>query len=80
MRAAIPVNYLTAYHSMFAMGNLRPGDRILIHGAAAALELPRCNWHGTRARDFRYRWTDEAGILRKIGVDHAIDYEKGRLS
>src|SRR6202041_2484688 len=32
--AAIPVNYLTAYHSMFAMGNLQPGDRILVHGAA----------------------------------------------
>src|SRR6202046_2351854 len=29
--AAIPVNYLTAHHSMFTMGNLRPGDRILIH-------------------------------------------------
>lgn len=44
--AAIPVNYLTAYHSMFAMGNLQPGDRILIHGAAggvgiAAVQLAR---------------------------------------
>src|SRR2546426_5872414 len=32
--AAIPVNYVTAYHSMFHMGNLQPGDRILIHRAA----------------------------------------------
>src|SRR5271163_37470 len=53
--AAFPVNYLTAYHSMFTMGNLQPGDRILIHGAA-----------GPAKQDY----------LRKIGVDHPIDYEK----
>ena len=44
--AAFPVNYLTAYHAMFAMGNLQSGDRILIHGAAggvgiAAVQLAR---------------------------------------
>src|ERR1022692_1589530 len=44
--AAIPVNYLTAHHAMFTMGNLQPGDRILIHGAAggvgiAAVQLAR---------------------------------------
>lgn len=44
--AAIPVNYLTAHHSMFTMGNLQHGDRILIHGAAggvgiAAVQLAR---------------------------------------
>ena len=44
--AALPVTYMTAYHAMFAMGNLQSGDRILIHGAAggvgiAAVELAR---------------------------------------
>ena len=39
--AAIPVNYLTAYHSMFAMGNLQPGDRILVHGAAGGVGRSR---------------------------------------
>src|SRR5271168_1943636 len=37
--AAIPVNYLTAYHSMFVMGNLQPGARILIHGAAGGVGI-----------------------------------------
>ena len=37
--AAIPVNYLTAYHSMFQMGNLQPGDRILIHAAAGGVGI-----------------------------------------
>src|ERR1700722_5772200 len=44
--AAIPVNYLTAYHSLFAVGNLQAGDRVLIHNAAggvgiAAVQLAR---------------------------------------
>jgi synaptic vesicle membrane protein VAT-1 len=75
--AAIPVNYLTAYHSMFTMGNLQPGDRILIHGAAggvgtAAVQLARARGllvFGTAGRT-------KQEYLRKSGVDHAIDYEK----
>jgi NADPH:quinone reductase-like Zn-dependent oxidoreductase len=75
--AAIPVNYLTAYHSMFAMGNLQPGDRILIHGAAggvggAAVQLARA--HGLVI--FGTAGGAKQEYLRKIGVDHPIDYEK----
>ena len=32
--AAIPVNYITAYHMLFEFGNLRPGKSVLIHMAA----------------------------------------------
>src|SRR6202522_3891944 len=75
--AALPVNYLTAYHAMFAMGNLQSGDRILIHGAAggvgtAAVQLARAKGleiYGTAG-------PAKQEYLRKIGVDHAIDYEK----
>jgi NADPH:quinone reductase-like Zn-dependent oxidoreductase len=75
--AAIPVNYLTAYHSMFTMGNLQPGDRILIHGAAggvgiAAVQLARAKGLLT----FGTAGPAKQEYLRKIGVDHAIDYEK----
>jgi len=75
--AAIPVNYLTAYHSMFTMGNLQPGDRILIHGAAggvgiAAVQLARARGLVT----FGTAGPTKQEYLRKIGVDHAIDYEK----
>jgi NADPH:quinone reductase-like Zn-dependent oxidoreductase len=76
--AAIPVNYLTAYHSMFAVGNVQAGDRILIHGAAggvgiAAVQLARrkglviFGTAGPTKQDF----------LRKIGVDHPISHERG---
>jgi NADPH:quinone reductase-like Zn-dependent oxidoreductase len=75
--AAIPVNYLTAYHSMFAMGNLQKGDRILIHGAAggvgiAAVQLARARGLVT----FGTAGPTKQELLRKIGVDHPIDYTK----
>ncbi|HXZ19247.1 MAG TPA: medium chain dehydrogenase/reductase family protein [Candidatus Acidoferrales bacterium] len=75
--AAIPVNYLTAYHSMFEMGNLRAGDRVLIHGAAggvgvAAVQLARARGLVT----FGTAGTGKQDFLRKIGVDHPIDYTR----
>ena len=75
--AAIPVNYLTAYHSMFTMGNLQPGDRILIHGAAGGVGIAAVQL--ARARGLVIFGTasgPKQEFLRKIGVDHPIDYEK----
>ncbi|MGB6977959.1 MAG: zinc-binding dehydrogenase [Candidatus Acidiferrales bacterium] len=74
--AAIPINYLTAYHSMFAMGNLQAGDRILIHGAAggvgiAAVQLARARGLVT----FGTAGPAKQETLRKMGVDHAINHE-----
>jgi len=34
--AAIPVNYVTAYHMLFNLGGLRSGQSVLIHMAAGA--------------------------------------------
>ena len=75
--AAIPVNYLTAYHSMFQMGNLQPGDHILIHGAAggvgiAAVQLAKAR----RLVVFGTAGTSKQEYLRQIGVDHPIDYTR----
>jgi synaptic vesicle membrane protein VAT-1 len=44
--AAVPVNYLTTYQMLFAMGSIRKGDKVLVHSAAggiglAAIELCR---------------------------------------
>jgi NADPH:quinone reductase-like Zn-dependent oxidoreductase len=75
--AALPVNYLTAYHSMFTMGNLQPGDRILIHGAAGGVGIAAVQL--ARARGlviFGTAGPAKQDYLRKIGVDHPIDYEK----
>lgn len=75
--AAIPVNYLTAYHSMFHMGNLQPGDRILIHGAAGGVGVAAVQL--ARARQlviFGTAGSSKQDLLRQIGVDHPIDYTR----
>jgi NADPH:quinone reductase-like Zn-dependent oxidoreductase len=75
--AAIPVNYITAYHSMFAMGNLQPGDRILIHGAAGGVGIAAGQFACARGLViFGTAGPAKQEYLRKIGVDHPIDYEK----
>jgi NADPH:quinone reductase-like Zn-dependent oxidoreductase len=78
--AAILVNYLTAYHSMFTMGNLQPGDRILIHNAAGGVGIAAVQL--ARARGLVTIGTAGPGkqeYLRKIGVNHAIDYTRGDI-
>lgn len=75
--AAMPLNYLTAHHIMFVMGNLQPGDRILVHGAAggvggAAVQL-------AKAYDLRVFGTAgpaKQEFLRRSGVDYPIDYTR----
>ena len=75
--AAIPVNYLTAYHAMFTLGNLQAGERMLVHGAAggvgiAAIQLARQRGVIT----FGTAGPTKQDFLRRLGVDHPIDYER----
>lgn len=73
--AALPVNYLTAYIMLIVMGSVRPGDRVLIHGAAggvglAALDI--CNILG--AETFGTASPQKHDFLRNKGLHHPIDY------
>ncbi len=73
--AALPVNYLTAYISLLVMGSLRPGDRVLIHGAAggvglAALDI--CKIMG--AETFGTASLSKHEFLVERGLHHPIDY------
>ncbi len=75
--AAIPVNYLTAYHAMFHMGNLEPGERILVHGAAGGVGIAAVQL--ARARGlviFGTAGPAKQDLLRQFGVDHPIDYTR----
>ncbi len=74
--AAIPVNYLTAYHILFRIAPLRPGMRVLVHMAAggvgtAALQLcktvPDVVTFGTAS-------ASKHDHLRAMGCTHPIDY------
>jgi len=75
--AAIPVNYLTAYHSIVVMGNMLPGDRILIHGGAGGVGIAAVQIAKSRGlKIFATGGPAKQDTLRKMGVDHAIDNEK----
>ena len=76
--AAIPVNYITAYHMLFRVGCLRPGEKVLIHMAAggvgiAALQLcrtvPGVVTFGTASGS-------KHEAIRGEGCDHPIDYHR----
>lgn len=74
--AALPVNYLTAYHMLFHVGALRPGESVLVHMAAggvgiAALQLCRT------VKDVVTFGTASASkhdTIRANGCTHPIDY------
>ncbi len=75
--AAIPSNYLTAYYSMFTVGNLQQGDRVLIHGAAGGVGIAAVQLARQRGLVvFGTAGPTKQEFLRKIRVDHPIDYEK----
>jgi NADPH:quinone reductase-like Zn-dependent oxidoreductase len=73
--AAVPVNYLTAVLMLRHFGNVRKGDRVLVHAAAggvgmAAIQL--CRIAG--AEVFGTASAAKHATLREAGVAHAIDY------
>jgi NADPH:quinone reductase-like Zn-dependent oxidoreductase len=73
--AALPVNYLTAYHMLFYMANVRRGERVLIHAAAggvglAAIEL--CQIAG--AEIYGTASESKFDFLRRRGAEHLVDY------
>jgi NADPH:quinone reductase-like Zn-dependent oxidoreductase len=74
--AALPVTYLTAYHMLFNVFRVRPGDHVLIHQAAggvgtAATQLCRSvggvTTYGTASKS-------KHDYVRANGCDHPIDY------
>jgi NADPH:quinone reductase-like Zn-dependent oxidoreductase len=74
--AALPVNYLTAYHMLFRVTRVAPGDHVLIHMAAggvgtALLQLcqtvPDVTTYGTCSRS-------KHAYAMAQGLRHPIDY------
>ncbi len=74
--AALPVNYLTAYHMLFAVRRLRPGDTVLVHMAAggvgtAVLQLCRTV---ERVTAIGTASGGKHDYVKRHGADHVIDY------
>lgn len=73
--AAVPVNYLTAYALLVAMGGLQAGEAVLIHNAGggvglAALDIAK----HIGARTFGTASPSKHEFLKARGLDYAIDY------
>jgi NADPH:quinone reductase-like Zn-dependent oxidoreductase len=73
--ASVPLSALTAWQALFDHAKLRPGQRVLIHGAAGgvgifAVQIAR--WHG--ARVIATASGDSADLLKGLGAERVIDY------
>lgn len=74
--AAIPVNYVTAYHMLFRVAGVRPGERVLVHMAAGGVGLAVLQLCRT-VDDLEVFGTASAAkhdVLRAEGCAHPIDY------
>ena len=74
--AAIPVNYVTAYHMLFRVANVRPGERVLVHMAAGGVGMAVLQLCRT-VDELEVFGTASAGkheALRAEGCAHPIDY------
>ncbi len=74
--AAMPVNYLTAFHMLFHVMTLKPKAKVLIHMAAGgvglaaiqlAREVPGVELFGTAS-------ASKHALLKEAGLHHPIDY------
>jgi NADPH:quinone reductase-like Zn-dependent oxidoreductase len=74
--AALPVNYLTAYHMLFRVANLRSGERVLVHMAAGGVGLAVLQLCATVGGVTTFGTASAAKheVLRAEGCTHPIDY------
>jgi NADPH:quinone reductase-like Zn-dependent oxidoreductase len=80
--AALPITYLTAYHLLFRVASVHPGERVLVHMAAggvglAVLQLCRTV---TGLEVFGTASAAKHDILRAEGCAHPIDYRTTRYT
>jgi NADPH2:quinone reductase len=72
--AALPMNYLTAHFALAERGGVRPGETVLVHGAAggvgtATLQVAK----GLGARTVAVVSTEEkAAFVRGVGADEVV--------
>src|SRR4029079_13723918 len=74
--AAIPVNYLTAFHMLFRVAHLRAGQRVLVHMAAGGVGIALLQLCRTRQTVVTFGTASAAkhDVLRAEGCTHPVDY------
>lgn len=75
--AALPVNYLTAWQLIVAMGGLKPYETVLIHSAGGGVGIAGVQIaKHIGAKVIGTASEGKHDYLKSIGVDHCIDYRK----
>jgi NADPH:quinone reductase-like Zn-dependent oxidoreductase len=73
--AAVPLSALAAWRSLFDLGHLQSGQRILIHGGSGGVghfAVQLAKWKGAHVLATASKKNQE--LLRKLGADEIIDY------
>ena len=78
--AAIPVATVSAWQSLHHAGPVHTGQRILIHGAAGGLGGHAVQYaKRAGAEVFATASTAHIDLVRRLGADHVIDYQRERF-
>jgi NADPH:quinone reductase-like Zn-dependent oxidoreductase len=75
--ASIPLSGLTAWQGLFDHGRVKPGDRVLIHGAGGgvgSLAVQLAHWRG--AYVIGTASAERAPFLHDLGIDEIVDYTR----
>jgi NADPH:quinone reductase-like Zn-dependent oxidoreductase len=78
--AAVPLSALTAWRSLFDLGELQSGQRILIHGAGGGVghfAVQLAKWKG--AYVLATASTRNQELLLKLGADETVDYTRQKF-
>jgi NADPH:quinone reductase-like Zn-dependent oxidoreductase len=78
--AATPLSALTAWQSLFDLGQLQAGEHILIHGGSGGVghfAVQLAKWKG--AHVLAMASTKNQQLLRKLRADETIDYTTQKL-
>jgi NADPH:quinone reductase-like Zn-dependent oxidoreductase len=78
--ASVPVIAVTAWQALFDQAQLKPGETVLIHGAAGnvgAFAVQFARRAGVRV--VATVFGDDAGIVKDLGTDIVIDSQKQRF-
>ena len=72
--ATLPVAFLTAYYALVHLGNLAPGETVLVHGGAGAVGMAALQIARLRgARVIATAGSEEKrALLRTLGAEHAM--------
>ncbi|MCB0171114.1 MAG: type I polyketide synthase [Anaerolineae bacterium] len=73
--AALPIVYLTAYYTLYYLGRLQPGERVLIHSAAGGVGLAAIQLaQRIGAEIFATAGSPEKrAYLQAMGIQHVMD-------